>query len=695
MDAGSMAEEPGQAFLSGGGELARLIAAFDWAATPLGPLAGWPQSLRTTVGLILHSPVPIVTLWGEEGIMIYNDAYSVFAGGRHPHLLGSRVREGWPEVADFNDHVMKVGLAGGTLAYQDQELTLHRTGRPEQVWMNLDYSPILGESGRPEGVIAIVVETTGKVQAERRLRVTAEALAALNAELEQRVAARTAERDRIWRYSRDLLVVSGADGRLRAVNPAWTAILGHAPEDTIGRSFFDFVWPEDLERTREAHDRLALRRSVTAFENRFRHKDGTSRWLSWNTSPEGDTVYGYGRDITAEKAQAEALHQAEEALRQAQKMEAVGQLTGGIAHDFNNLLTGITGSLELLRMRLAQGRTEGVDRFAVVAQGAAERAAALTHRLLAFARRQTLQPEVVDTNRLIAGMEELVRRTVGPEIALEAVLAADLWLTRCDPNQLESALLNLCINARDAMPDGGRLRIETANVRVGQRASRELDLAPGDYVAISVTDTGTGMAPEVAARAFEPFFTTKPIGLGTGLGLSMIYGFVRQSGGQVRVRSEPGRGATLRIKLPRHQGEVAAVAEPAPPVAAPRTEAGETVLVVDDEPAVRMLVTEVLRELGYAPVEAADGPEALAVLRSPARLDLLVSDVGLPGGMNGRQLADAARQLRPGLKVLFITGYAENVALRHGQLEAGMQVLTKPFTLEALASRIRQIIAGG
>ncbi|HWX50230.1 MAG TPA: PAS domain S-box protein [Roseomonas sp.] len=695
MDTGPRLEGYGQAFLSGGGELARLIAAFDWATTPLGPLEAWPQSLRTTVGLILRSPVPIVTLWGEDGIMIYNDAYSGFAGGRHPRLLGSKVREGWHEVADFNDNVMKVGLAGGTLAYRDQELTLHRNGRPEQVWMNLDYSPILGESGRPEGVIAIVVETTAKVQAEQRLRVAAEALRALNAELEQRVAARTAERDRIWRFSRDLLVVSGTDGTLRAVNPAWTTILGHAPEETIGRSFFDFVWPEDLERAWAAHHEFGARREVTAFENRCRHKDGTPRWISWSSSPEGDAIYAYGRDITAEKAQAEALHQAEEALRQAQKMEAVGQLTGGIAHDFNNLLTGITGSLELLQVRLAQGRTEGLDRYAAAAQDAASRAAALTHRLLAFARRQTLQPKLVDANGLIAGMEELIRRTVGPEIGTETVLAADLWPTRCDPNQLESALLNLCINARDAMPGGGRLTIETAQARIGQALAREQDMPPGDYVTISVTDTGAGMAPDVTARAFDPFFTTKPLGLGTGLGLSMVYGFVRQSGGQVRICSAPGEGTTVRIHLPRHHGEAETAAARVPLDVAPRAEAGEPVLVVDDEPAVRMLATEVLRELGYTPLEAADGPSALAVLQSPARLDLMITDVGLPGGMNGRQLADAARQLRPGLKVLFITGYSESVALRHGELEPGMQVLPKPFGLEALAGRIRQLIASG
>ncbi len=392
-------------------------------------------------------------------------------------------------------------------------------------------------------------------------------------------------------------------------------------------------------------------------------------------------------------ARTEELMQVEAALRQSQKMEAVGQLTGGLAHDFNNLLTGISGSLELLKARVAQGRLLDVDRYLAAARGATNRAAALTHRLLAFSRRQTLEPRATNVNRLVAGMEELIRRTVGPSIALETVGSGGLWTTLVDPSQLENALLNLCLNARDAMPDGGKLTIETSNRWLDERAARTRDLPPGQYVTLCVSDTGTGMTPEIIAKAFDPFFTTKPIGQGTGLGLSMIYGFARQSGGQVRIYSEPGQGAMICIYLPRHLGDAETAEAPAELEQAPRAGRGETVLVVDDEPTVRMLVTDVLKELGYLALEAEDATAGLKLLRSDMRVDLLVTDVGLPGGLNGRQLADAGRALRPELKVLFITGYAENAVLSHGHLDPGMHVLTKPFAMEALGSRIKQLIS--
>jgi PAS domain S-box-containing protein len=478
----------------------------------------------------------------------------------------------------------------------------------------------------------------------------------------------------------------------------------------------DLVHPEEIEAVERRWARALRTGSVYENETRLRRRDGRYHWFLVRAEPVRteagiilrwvgtDTDIDDRRNQAAELAALNAtleeqvvartarLMETEAALRQSQKMEAVGQLTGGLAHDFNNLLTGITGSLEMLGVRLKQARFADVERYSAAAQGAAKRAAALTHRLLAFSRRQTLDPKPTDVNRLVAGMEDMVRRTVGPSVAVEFVAAGGLWSTLVDPNQLENALLNLCINARDAMPEGGRLTVETANRWLDERTARDRDLEPGQYISLCVSDTGTGMTPEVIAKAFDPFFTTKPLGLGTGLGLSMIYGFARQSGGQVRIYSEPGEGATICIYLPRHLGPAEEADGDQASVPAPRADAGETVLVVDDEPTVRMLVTEVLEDLGYTAIEAADGPAGLRILQSDVRIDLLVSDVGLPGGMNGRQMADAARMARPDLTVLFITGYAENAVVGNGHLDVGMHVMTKPFALDALAARIKALI---
>ncbi len=500
-----------------------------------------------------------------------------------------------------------------------------------------------------------------------------------------------------------------ADGRLYWFNDQVYTYTGLDHAGLAGlTTWTDVVHPDDAAEAGRRWAQAVATGEVYGTEFRIRRADGAYRWFLVRAEPvrTGGVIVrwvGTNTDIDDQRRFADTLEEqvaartrelmvAEEALRQSQKMEAVGQLTGGIAHDFNNLLTGIIGSLELLGIRIAQGRLADVERYSLAAQGAAKRAASLTHRLLAFSRRQTLDPKPTDMNRLIAGMEDLIRRTIGPGIELETVAAGGLWSTLVDPNQLENALLNLCINARDAMPDGGRLTIESANRWLDARAARDRDLDPGQYVSLCVSDTGTGMTPEVIAKAFDPFFTTKPLGVGTGLGLSMIYGFTRQSGGQVRIYSEPGEGTMVCLYLPRHRGKAEGV-EAMPDLAdAPRTGEGETVLVVDDEPTVRMLVVEVLEELGYLAIEAADGAAGLKILQSAIPIDLLVTDVGLPGGMNGRQMADAARLVRPGLKTLFITGYAENAVVGNGHLDAGMHVMTKPFAMEALAARIRELI---
>jgi PAS domain S-box-containing protein len=1212
---GAKALAADQGFLTGGGNLGKRIAAFDWTATPIGPLCDWPPILRHTVSLMLQSDVPMVLLWGPEGVMIYNDAYSAFAGSRDAMLLGSNVREGWNEIAEFNDHVMKVGLAGQTLRYKNQELTLHRHGRPEQVWMDLDYSPVRDESGHPAGVIAIVVETTDAVHArsaleenERRFRfldqlgreitvtrdadeilaittkLTAQHLAISNcayadmdedqdgftvrgdwnapgspsivghyrlgdfgrlaveelhagrpliindnqAELapeeaktfqdigisaticmplvkqgrltalmaihdraprawsdydltvirevterswahvervkaeqqlvervarnrqildsatdyaiiatdiagrvvswnagaehmlgwgeeemlgetlerfftpearamdragverreavatgrasddgwrlrksgerfwahgemtrlrdeaghttgfvkilrdrteehrsnealreteaqlrraqvsggvglfaidittnqitgtpeffrifgyepvgtidsaeierlivaedaaiisnrerrkegsaaldveyrirradtgEERLIARRGEyecdsegkpvrlvgavqdaterrrtqlalekseasfsalaqympnqvwtaradgtldwfnsqvylfsgtaegvldgdgwtalvhtedieptverwasalargetyetefrlrdasgeyrwhlaraiplrdaqgavtswvgtntdihaqklaeaahakdRDRLWTMSQDLMLVCTLDGTITAVNPSAERLLGWSDSEMVGAQIADFVHPDDVAMTATELLKLSAGATTLAFENRYRNRDGEYRLIAWTAVPDGERIHGVGRDITDQR-------QTEEALRQSQKMEAVGQLTGGIAHDFNNLLQGITGSLDLIRNRVAQGRANDIERFLTGATTSANRAAALTHRLLAFSRRQPLDPRPVRANPLLSSMDDMLRRTLGERISLELVLAGGLWLTKCDPNQLESAILNLAINARDAMPDGGSLTIETCNAHLDSAyAARERDVRPGQYLCICVSDTGFGMDRETVSRAFEPFFTTKPIGQGTGLGLSMIYGFARQSEGYARIYSEVGKGTTIKLYLPRYRGDEEADNDSYESAALPAAETGETVLVVEDEPVVRGLIVEVLTELGYRALEAADGNAGLEMLQSRRRIDLLITDIGLPG-LNGRQVADGGRVSRPGLKVLFMTGYAENASLASGFLEPGMAMITKPFAMDVLATRIREII---
>jgi PAS domain S-box-containing protein len=482
---------------------------------------------------------------------------------------------------------------------------------------------------------------------------------------------------------------------MMAVSPAWTRILGWSEQQLLSRPYAALLHPEDMTPTLGAIARMGRTGEPARFENRVATAAGGGKPIEWTVAPEpdGNNFIAVGRDLSTTKTREAEMHALEEALRQSQKMEAVGQLTGGLAHDFNNLLTGISGSLELLQTRVAQGRYADVGRYVLAAQGASRRAAALTHRLLAFSRRQTLDPKTTNINALIVGMEELIRRTIGPAIAMETVAAGGIWNVHVDPNQLENALLNLAINARDAMPDGGKLVIETANRWLDERAARERDVPSGQYVSMCVSDNGVGMTPEVAAKAFDPFFTTKPLGVGTGLGLSMIYGFARQSGGQVRIYSELGQGTMVCLYLPRYLGTDAGEVQPARTEGIARAERDETVLVIDDEPLVRMLIVDTLKELGYCAIEAVDGAAGLKVLQSSMRIDLLITDVGLPNGMNGRQVADAARQLRPAIKILFITGYAENAVFNHGHLEHGMQVVTKPFEIAELGRRIRAIIS--
>jgi PAS domain S-box-containing protein len=919
-------------FLQGGGQLAQIIASYDWSKTALGPIHAWPQSLQTTVALVLRSNLPIVLLMGEDGVMIYNDGYSVFAGGRHPMSLGANVREAWPEIADFNDHVIKVGLRGETLVYKDQELTVHRNGGPEQIWMNLDYSPVLDAAGTPVGVMVLVIETTDKVKAERRLRdegermrimfeqapgfmamlsgpdhvfasanpaymelvgqrqviglPVREALPEANSQgfvglldklyasgetwsgtavpfflaatgerparerfldfvyqplrdsagavwgifvqgadvtdrvkaehllrasektfrvlaqtipsqvwsadadgaldwfneqvyrysgtqsgqlhdnrwgeiihpddlagtthawivavatgrtfeteyrirradgafrwhlvralpiigdngavqrwvgtstdiedqkstarkLQLQVAERTAERDRMWRYASDVMLVVSLEGWIVAINPAFTRLLGWEEAEVIGTSLYKLIHAEDMAASMAEMASLAEGRHTFKFENRTLRKGGGHAVLSWTAVPDDRYVHAVGRDMTAERAAADEMRRTAAALQQSQKMEAIGKLTGGVAHDFNNLLQVISGNLQLLAADV-RGNARAEKRLENALAGVT-RGAKLASYLLAFGRRQALDPRVVKIGRFIAGMEDMLRRSLGEEIEVETVISGGLWNTLIDTAQVENAVLNLCINARDAMNGVGKLTIEVGNAMLDdQYADAHPELAAGQYVMIAISDTGAGMSPEVLAQAFDPFFSTKPEGKGSGLGLSMVYGFARQSGGHVKIYSEVGSGTTVKLYLPRST-DVEDL--PAPPEMRAVVGGQETILVAEDDEGVRSTVVEMLSELGYRVLKASDAASALSIIDSGLAIDLLFTDVVMPGALRSPELARKARERLPGIAVLFTSGYTENAIVHGGRLDAGVDLLGKPYTREALARKVRHVLA--
>ncbi|CAJ0741419.1 Sensor histidine kinase RcsC [Ralstonia edaphis] len=560
------------------GEMAQRVQAFDWASTDLGPIQDWPPSLRAAVQMVLACPVPLVMLWGRHGYMVYNDAYAEFAGGRHPYLLGCPVELGWPEVADFNRHVMDVCLGGGTLSYRDKELVLLRNGRPEDVWMDLYYSPLPDDNGRPAGVLAIVVETTERVQTERERQAAEQALRQLTETLEQRVA-----------------------------------------------------------------DALSARAEVEA------------------------------------------------QLRQAQKMEAIGNLTGGVAHDFNNVLQVIAGNLQLLSVE-APGNARVQHRIAAATR-AVQRGSTLAAQLLAFARRQQLSPAVVNPTRLVRGMSEMLHRALGEAIKVETRLADDLWNVQVDRNQLENALLNLAINARDAMRGNGVLTISANNVTLAQTQRQGRDQpAPGDYLVFSVTDTGVGMPPEVVEHVFEPFFTTKPDGHGTGLGLSMVFGFVKQSGGHIAIDSAVGRGTTVQLYFPRCAESVPDDAAELPDTVVTPMGGRETILVVEDDTDVRLTAVDMLTQLGYRVLTAANGEAALELMDSGTPIDLLFTDVIMPGPIKGGELSIRAAQRVPPLPVLLVSGYTRDQVLHDGRLPPGVTLLGKPYRRDDLARMVRNVL---
>jgi signal transduction histidine kinase/CheY-like chemotaxis protein len=664
-------------------------------------------------------------LWGEEGVMIYNDAYSVFAGGRHPRLLGSRVREGWPEVADFNDNVMKVGLAGGTLAYRDQELTLYRNGVPEQVWMNLDYSPVPDESGRPAGVIAIVIETTERVLADRR---------------------NAAEGDRLRAMFQQapgfMAMFDGPDHVFTLANAAYLRLIGHrqviglpvrkAMPEVVGQGFFeilddcyrsgrpfvgtgakirlqrspggaveeryvDFVYQpildsagsvtglfvEGADVTERIHADFALRESELRYRAELR--SFTER-LEASVEERTAELAAANRQLVA---QIEGRERVEATLRQMQRLEAVGQLTAGVAHDFNNLLTVVLGNIGFLERTLDQAGITGKprDRLGYM-KSAADRGARLTAQLLAFSRRQRLEARPLDLNETVASMHDLLESSMGGAVRLETRLASGLWPAMVDATQIELVILNLAINARDAMAVGGALTVATGNVTLGPPTRPDAPPA-GDYVMVSVTDSGTGMTPEVLAKAYEPFFTTKPVGKGSGLGLAQVLGFAKQSGGGVRIDSVPGEGTTVHVYLPR--SAVPQAIDPATDrIDSCRRLPGRArrVLLVDDDSAVREITAALLQEMGCTVIEAGSGVAALDLLETPAAYDLVVLDFAMPG-MNGAEVAREVTQRCPGLPILFVTGYADITALQDVGED---RIVQKPFRDDDLQQKARRLL---
>jgi PAS domain S-box-containing protein len=681
-------------FLEGGGEVGALMRAHDWSSSPLGPPEAWPQSLRSVVGLLLNSQFPMFVAWGKDLGFLYNDAYAGILGAKHPRALGARFYDIWSEIWDDISPLIDAAIAGQASYREDLPLVMNRKGFDEETWFTFSYSPVRDESGDVAGMFCAVSETTRRIIVERALRDSEARLRGLNETLEQRVADALAERTilaEIVEETDALVQVADLDYRWLAINRAacdgFERIFGVRPR--VGDSMLELLadQPEQQAAVKAVWARALAGEQFTEtgeFGNPAR--DRRSYEIKFNTlrdrSGRRIGAYQFVTDVTERLKDQRRLAEAEEQLRQSQKMEIIGQLTGGVAHDFNNLLTPVVGALDMLRRRY-----EGDDRaqrLVVGALRAAERAGTLVQRLLAFSRRQHLQPSSVDVRRLVESMADLVSRSLGPRIEVVLDVAEDLAPARVDPNQLELALLNLAVNARDAMAGEGRLTIAARPCASGERPT----LKPGAYVRLSVADTGTGMDPETLRRATEPFFTTKGVGQGTGLGLSAVQGLAEQSGGEFSLQSTPGRGTVATLWLPVAEHGLVGSAADSDDAGLVRAAADATpVLLVDDEELVRAGTADMLSEAGYSVTEASSGYQALELLGSGHPAEVLITDYAMPG-MTGADLAHEARALRPGLRVLLITGYA-TVADREA---GGLPRLAKPFRLAHLAAAVADLL---
>ncbi|EJM89168.1 PAS domain S-box [Pseudomonas sp. GM74] len=689
------------------GEMAGRIRAFDWSLTELGPLDSWSRSLSSAVRLMLASPLPMVMLWGQSGYMIYNDAYSKFAGGRHPYLLGSSVELGWPEVAEFNRHVVDTCLAGGTLSYRNKELVLLRDGVPEDVWMDLYYSPVADDDGRPAGVMSMVVETTERVISEQRRQVAEDAYRADNERVRLALNAGALLGSFVWDIKANVL--SGDERYARTFSyPPGQDLQNLSQEIAESR-----IHPDDRGWVQERVTLSVETGEPYNVEYRIQRPDGSYLWVlasgccEFNEQGEAFRFPGVLIDIHERKNAEESLLKftrnleqrvadevearlaAEEQLRQSQKLEAIGGLTGGVAHDFNNLLQVIAGNLHLLARH--EPGNANVQRRVSASIAAVERGAKLSSQLLAFARRQPLSPAVFTLRQIFDGLAELLLRALGETLQVHMTAPEDAWNVFVDRNQLENAILNLAINARDALQGEGRIDLCAENIVLDHKFCAAKGILPGDYVRVSVTDTGVGMPPQVLAQAFEPFFTTKADGQGTGLGLSMVFGFVKQSGGHIEIASDVGQGTRVQLYFPRTLRS-APSETPNPDV--PQRGGHECILVVEDNEAVRVSAVELLREEGYQVLTATNGDVAMQMLLEGLAVDLIFTDVVMPGLIKSSDLAAWAKVQDPPVAVLFTSGHTRDIISRNHQLSPDTHLLSKPYNPEALRQMVRMVLNG-
>ena len=689
------------------GEMAGRIRAFDWGQTELGSLDTWPASLCSTVQLMLASPLPLVMLWGRAGYMIYNDAYSEFAGGRHPYLLGSPVELGWPEVAEFNRNVVDTCLAGGTLSYHNKKLVLLRDGIPEDVWLDLYYSPVANDEGKPAGVIAIVVETTEHVISERRRQAAEDAYRADNERVRLALNAGALLGSFVWDIKANRL--SGDERFARTFSYPADQDLTNLPTEVAEAK----IHPDDLSWVQEQVNQSVETGEPFNAEYRVLRPDDTYLWVQasgcceFNEQGEAFRFPGVLIDIHERKSAEESLLRftrnleqrvadevdarlaAEEQLRQSQKLEAIGGLTGGVAHDFNNLLQVIAGNLHLLARH--EPDNANVQRRVSASIAAVERGAKLSSQLLAFARRQPLSPAVCIPRQVFDGLAELLQRALGETLQIKVSAPDDPWHIFVDRNQLENAILNLAINARDAMKGEGTISLNAEHITLDQKFCAGKGIVAGDYVCVAVADTGVGMPPQVLAQAFEPFFTTKADGQGTGLGLSMVFGFVKQSGGHIEISSTEGQGTRVQLYFPRSL-------RPAPSEItqhSPQQRGGhESILVVEDNEAVRASAVELLREEGYQVLTAANGDQAMQMLLEGTAVDLIFTDVVMPGLIKSADLAAWAKVQNPPVAVLFTSGHTRDIISRNHQLSPDTHLLSKPYRPESLTRMVRTVLNG-